>query len=403
MAQCNVPDPQRISASVSADAVQPGDVLSISGTVQRSLEIRCPLAVMFECKALFNVHDHQRFSSCAGADVCVTQLLSVPFEVMRVFKHIFSRIDLHYNMHKRARGAVPAADAPVAQPVQPSVIDPPVELHGSPVKKDDDSSPVSSPQSGAPLQQQNPLCPPSPASNRLRFHASLMPAQICCDLSAVTIDPGHRFTFQGIILVVFPASANPLRRHVLVGDGRGVVGITVWNAHVNSFSSQSIGQLLVVSKVSVVVHNGTRGITLNKESSVTFNSLADHFASVWWKSIPQQPVVSAIIFADAKDNTIVNVAGILGSVSVEQKTVRSDARDLVTIKLVDRTGIVTLRTWNHNSDAFLPLVDSPVMFRRVRVTSFASIKSGELFDGIGTIIDTGNFFGAEDLQKFWDE
>lgn len=245
--------------------------------------------------------------------------------------------------------------------------------------------------------------PPSPASNRERFRTSLMPAQVSCDLSSVVVDPGHRFTFQGIVLVVFPSSSNPLRRHVLIGDGRGVAGITVWNAHVHSFSSESIGQLVVVSKVSVVIHNGTRGITLNKESSVSFNSLADHFASSWWLSIPNQAALSAIIFCDQKDNTVVNVSGILGSVGVEQKTVRSDSRDLVTIKLVDRTGIITLRTWNHNSETFLPLVDSPVMFRRVRVTSFASQKTGELFDGSGTIIDSGNFPGSDDLNQFWSE
>jgi hypothetical protein len=265
-----------------------------------------------------------------------------------------------------------------------------------------DDSPVAPP---SPVQsRENAIVnPPSPASNRERFRASLMPAQITCDLSSVVVDPGHRFTFQGIVLVVFPASSNPLRRHVLVGDGRGAVGITVWNAHVNTFSSLSIGQLVVVTKVSVVLHNGTRGITLNKDSTVSFNTLSDHFASLWWQTIPQQSAVSAILFCDQKDNTVVNVAGICGSVSVEQKTVRSDARDLVTIKIVDRTGIITLRTWNHCSDSFLPLVDNPVMFRRIRVTSFGSFKTGELFDGSGTIIDTGNFPGAEDLKKFWSE
>ncbi len=245
--------------------------------------------------------------------------------------------------------------------------------------------------------------PPSPGNNRDRFRASLMPAQITCDLSAIVVDPGHRFTFQGIVLVVYPASSNPLRRHVLVGDGRGVVGITVWNAHVNSFSSETVGQLLVVTKVSVAIHNGTRGITLNKESCVSFNSLADHFAVTWWLSIPLQSALSAVIFCDQKDHSVVNVAGIVGSVSVEQKTVRSDARDLVTIKLVDRTGVTTLRTWNHNSDMFLPLVDIPVMFQRVRVTSFATLKTGELFDGSGTIIIRDKFIGADDLKKFWTE
>jgi hypothetical protein len=109
------------------------------------------------------------------------------------------------------------------------------------------------------------------------------------------------------------------------------------------------------------------------------------------------------MFCDQKDNSVVNVSGILGSVSVEQKTVRSDARDLVTVKLVDRTGITTLRTWNHNCDLFLPLVDTPVMFQRVRVTSFANVKTGEMFDGSGTIIIRDNFVGAEDLKKYWIE
>lgn len=281
------------------------------------------------------------------------------------------------------------------------------------VTESSDSEKVSPPSStvpklegpSSPVRQREleDVVPASPGNNRDRFRAALMPAQITCDLSAIVVDPGHRFTFQGIVLVVYPASTNPLRRHVLIGDGRGVVGITVWNAHVNSFSPDSVGQLLVVTKVAVVIHNGTRGITLNKESCVTFNTIADHFAVTWWKDIPLQSAISAIIFCDQKDQSVVNVAGILGSVSVEQKTVRSDARDLVTIKLVDRTGIITLRTWNHSSDMFLSLVDSPVMFQRVRVTSFATMKTGELFDGSGTLIIKDNFVGSADLKKFWSE
>jgi hypothetical protein len=267
---------------------------------------------------------------------------------------------------------------------------------------------IGAPDTGSPTKHESRVenilvAPPSPASNRDRFRASLMPAQITCDLSSVVVDPGHRFTFQGIVMVVFPASANPVRRHVLIGDGRGVVGITVWNAHVNLFSQDSVGQLLVVTKVSVVMFNGNRGITLNKESSVAFNTLSGHFASNWWETILEKPMTSAILFCDLKDNDVVNVAGIVGSVSVEQKTVRSDSRDLVTIKLVDRTGIITLRTWNHHGDMFLPHVDKPMMCRRVRVTCFANHKTGELFDGSGTVLATGHFPGSDDLQLFWSE
>ena len=257
-------------------------------------------------------------------------------------------------------------------------------------------------ENGAAVTDVVPVCPASPASNRDRFRAAQMPHQITCDLSMISVEPGLRFTFQGIVLVVFPSSSNPLRRHVLIGDGRGSVGITVWNAHVNSFSAESVGQLLVVTKVSVAVHNGTRGIALNKESTVHFNTLADHFASTWWQGIPHQPAVSAILFCEQKDNAVVNVAGIVGSVSVEQKIVRNDTRDLVTIKVVDRTGITVLRTWNHSADSFLPHVDAPVLFRRVRVTCFGNQKTGELFDGNGTLLST-DFDGADDLRKFWTE
>ena len=61
-----------------------------------------------------------------------------------------------------------------------------------------------------------------------------------------------------------------------------------------------------------------------------------------------------------------------------------------------------LRTWNHSADVFLPHLDSPLLFRRVRVTSFGNQKTGELFDGNGSL-QSSDFDGAEDLRKFWTE
>ncbi len=265
------------------------------------------------------------------------------------------------------------------------------------------SSPQSPPRTSDGFVVSVPQTPPSPACNRDRFRGAMMPAQVTCDLSTVSTEAGLRFTFQGVVLVVYPSASNPVRRHVLVGDGRGIVGITVWNAHVNAFSMSSVGQLVVVTKVSMIIHNGTRGISMNKESTVQFNTLADHFAAIWWKAIPHQPAVSAVLFNDQRDNTVVNVAGILGSVTAEQRTVRNDARELLTVKLVDRTGIITIRSWNHPLTVFQHLVDTPILIKRVRVTSFATTKTGELFDGNGTTIESGDFPGAEDLAKFWTE
>jgi hypothetical protein len=261
-----------------------------------------------------------------------------------------------------------------------------------------------------PLTADPPVTPPrvmvsvnvSP-SNRDRFRNACMPNQVSCDLSTVSAEPGYRFSFQAVVLVVFPSSSNPIRRHVLVGDGRGSVGVTVWNAHVNAFSSASIGQCVAITKVSMTVHNGVRGLSLNKESTLLFSDDNQHFSRVWWNAIPSQPALSAILFHDQKENSVVNVAGILGSVTVEQKHVRSDARDLLTLKIVDRTGIVSVRSWNHGAGLFQRLVDTPIKLTRIRVTSFGGSKTGEMFDGAGTTITEGTFDGADDLRQFWSE
>lgn len=245
--------------------------------------------------------------------------------------------------------------------------------------------------------------PQSPASNRDRFRAALMPAQITCDLSSANPDPGMRFSFQAIVIVIFPASQSPVRRHVLVADGRGVVGVTVWNAHVAAFSVSTVGQMVRITKVSLSSHNGTRGIMLNKESTLTFGEDNDHFAHHWWQGLTQQRPLQAIDFADAKDGSIVNVTGILGSVHVESKTVRCDAKELLTLRLVDRTGITQIRSWNHVADQFVGRIDHPIMISRVRVTSFGGLKIGELLDGTGSIIHQSGFPGSEDLAKFWCE
>jgi hypothetical protein len=246
--------------------------------------------------------------------------------------------------------------------------------------------------------------PMSPASNRERFHASCMPNTISCDLSTVSTQAGLKFSFSGIVLVVYPASSNPLRRHILLGDGRGTVGVTVWNNQVNVFSSQSVGQLAQFTKVALSCHNNTRGLVLNKESTVVImceTTVAHHFASIWWQSLRLAPVVQAIFFHDTVDNAIVNIAGIIGSVTKEDKTVRNAPMSLLTVRIVDRSGVIMVRSWSHSDQIFKNFIDKPMMIRRVRVSSFANCKIGELLDGTGSEFITD--FDCIDLIKFWSE
>ncbi len=266
------------------------------------------------------------------------------------------------------------------------------------------SCPKSPPHQEASTQNdQVAVQPMSPASNRERFHASCMPNIISCDLSTVSTQAGLKFSFVAIVLVVYPASNNPLRRHVLLGDGRGVVGITVWNANVNIFSSQTVGQLVNFTKVAMTVHNNTRGLVLNKESTIHIAQSPVHFASVWWQSLRSASPLQAIFFHDATENSIVNVAGILGSVTKEEKTVRNAPMSLLTLRLVDRSGVVMVRSWTHSDATFMDWIDKPLLIKRIRVTAFANCKIGELLDGgDGSLFET-QFENSADLVKFWSE
>jgi hypothetical protein len=295
--------------------------------------------------------------------------------------------------------ALPVGDVAIASSAPVSVVD--IAAPASPIATPSSSNRAKFKESIAATA--DPQLQLSPAGNRDRFRQSLMPLQVTCDLSSASTDPGMRFSFQAIVLVVYPASNNPLRRHVLLGDGRGTVGLTVWNSHVQSFSFTSIGHLAIFSKVSLTNNNGVRGLVLSKESTISFSVTNEHFAQLWWNSIVKQPAVPAIHFHDAKDNVILNVSGILGNVVVEQKNVRMDSKELLQLQLVDRTGIIMVRSWNHGSAQFGHLVDRPILIQRVRVTSFAGMKIAEMMDGTGTVIIDGDFDGAQDLSKFWSE
>ena len=72
------------------------------------------------------------------------------------------------------------------------------------------------------------------------------------------------------------------------------------------------------------------------------------------------------------------------------------------MRVVDRSGIIQVRSWNHGASSFDHLVDKPIRINRVRVAGFSNTKIGELLDGKGTELVTA-FDGAADLIKFWSE
>jgi hypothetical protein len=250
-----------------------------------------------------------------------------------------------------------------------------------------------------------PIAPASPGSNRERFMSNCQPTKVCCDLSVVGLHSSStRFSFQAIILIVYPATVKPERRHLQLIDSRGSTGITVWNEHVSMFSQSSVGQVVRFSRICLNNQNGQKSLAMSRDSTVAFVSDASAACeeSKWWRSLLDKRPFRIIDIHDMEDNNIVNVAGIVGTLSTETKRVRNEDKDLMCMRITDRTGYIDVRSWNHSEIEFISFRERPILFKRVRVTSFAGLKIIELLDASGTEV-LADFEGASDLKLYWTE
>lgn len=261
----------------------------------------------------------------------------------------------------------------------------------------------SSSTSSAPVSAQHQNILRSPISNRDRFMAGFLPARTCCNLDLCRAPSGSKFQLYGICIAVYPAVVNPDRRYIVLADNTGSVGVTVWNANVHKFSNASVGALVSLNKVSISAFHGKKQLTLTRDSHVEVADIShdpQHSVSQWWQQLLKQVPKSCGAVHDAADNDIVTVSGVCGHVTSEIKMVNSVERTLTVIHLVDSSGRLDIRSWNHMPDAFLHFVDRPVLIQRVKVTSFAGTKMCEILDGSGSIIET-EFPGSTALAKFW--
>ena len=242
--------------------------------------------------------------------------------------------------------------------------------------------------------------------NRARFLAGVHPTQITCDLRNLPITPGLRFSFYGTIVVVYPPSSSPPERcYILLADDHGTTGITLWNAHVKQVGSFSVGCCAKFTRLALSTFNGKKSLTMGKDSTLTIES--PYYTgpeSLWWRSVLKKAPLTASQFHEARDDDVVNVCGILGHISVEQKTVRGDSKNVVVLHLTDKTGNFEVRSWSHaNTDQFLRYRERPIRIQRIRVSQYGSQKVGELLDGPGGSQFSEDFPETEGLAKYWDE
>ena len=250
-----------------------------------------------------------------------------------------------------------------------------------------------------------PASPASPGNNRNRFMATCQPLTVACDLSSVGLhNNSMRFSFSAVVLIVYPSSEKPERRHLQLIDSRGSTGLTVWGPHVSLFQASTVGQVVKFSKLSMIMFNGKRGLSMCRDSTIAFPStlgVATEEAK-WWAALLVKSPTRIIDVHDVDNDCVISVCGIIGTLTTELKRVRDETKELLCIRLTDRTGCVDVRSWSHSESDFSSLLERPVMLRRVRVTSFGGMRILELLEGAGTVVENV-FAGAEGLLQFWQE
>ncbi len=267
---------------------------------------------------------------------------------------------------------------------------------------DDDAIPRTIPHQPETLAISGSVAPS--AGNRARFLQGMQPTKVSCDLTSAPTNPGMRFSFEAIILVVYPAKTTPPeRRYVELIDQYGITGITIWNSYVHAVKPPSVGCVIKFTRLSLTVHNGTKSLTMAKDSTMQVEE--PNYAgqlTKWWSGLLSEPAITCAKFHDMTAGSMVNVAGILGFISQEEKIVNGERKLLLILYITDRTGKLELRSWNHTDVEFLQHRERPVMFNRVKVSLYAGTRTADLLTGTnGTHITTR--FDSRDLEAYWQE
>jgi hypothetical protein len=298
--------------------------------------------------------------------------------------------------HESSDSSVPRSDLESSNPPSPATCVRPAEI--LPVGGFE-SPRVPGVSAVVPINEHATSNPSSPAGGvRERFLAAIQVSSVGCNLDGVTATASARLSFQGTVVVVYPLAVMPDRRYVLFMDEHGSTGITIYNANAKSIDQDCVGRVVQISRMMLSSSNGRKSLSMLKDSTLKIVV----GPNPWWSSLLIAPPIAIVDIMRMQEDRIVTLAGILGYVTVEQKTVRNALRDLLIMRIADRTGSIELRSWNSRLEDYSRFRDRPLLFRRVRVTAFAGSKMCELIDGGGTVVEH-EFDGSFDLSSYWKE
>jgi hypothetical protein len=247
--------------------------------------------------------------------------------------------------------------------------------------------------------------PLSPGKNKQLFLAGVTPQSMNCDLRSVVPGVGVKLNLVAILLASFPAQPGPpARRHILLCDAAGSTGLTVWHSDVNKFPKDVLGGVVTVQRASVAIYQGKKSLVLNKDSSIEVDTVTPSPMATWWQSLAAVDPLPLSAAVSAADTSVISVFGVIAFIAFEVKTINGIERRVTTIHLASQTAKFQLRGWDLAATleaSVSRMQDCIVAVRRVRVTSFAETKIGEILDSpLGTLFTP---FEDPALAKFWSE
>jgi hypothetical protein len=150
----------------------------------------------------------------------------------------------------------------------------------------------------------------------------------------------------------------------------------------------------------IISHHGKKQLSMARDSIVTIESDNNQDVVMWWKSLLLPAPKSCGQVHDSPDGNIISVSGVCGRVSHEIKMVNGVERTISCVHIVDFSGKLDIKSWNHAPSLFMSYVDQPILIKRVKVSSFAGTKHCELLDGDASVFETV-FDGMSELSNFW--
>jgi hypothetical protein len=178
----------------------------------------------------------------------------------------------------------------------------------------------------------------------------------------------------------------------------------VWNTDVNKISKNDLGSVITITRASVSLYQSKKSLVLSKDSTVSIGSAAPTPVDKWWALLASQPPLPLPAALVASDNSIINIFGILAYTVSEEKEMNGELRRVYSIHMVSHTAKFQLRGWDlepSTVDFIEHLKDQVVKVSRIRISSYAEVKVGEILEGPkGTIFEP---YTDTELRTFWSE